>query len=442
MASLLNSIFPHWPNIGNIACMKKEESVLIIGGGASGLMAATLLAGKMKVTVLEAKPQTGGRIHSLLQKGTAIEAGAEFIHGKLPLTLSLLASAGIKYAPAKGKMYHFRDGSFVIENEMAEGWDKLLDDMKTSEQDMALETFFETFYATPDNAALRKEVTGYAEGFDLADITKASVKSLYAEWNAEDGENFRIPEGYSSLIQFLENKAIALGVKIITNKVIRQVDWHANDVTALTLTGEQFKANKLLVTVPVSVLATTMAAASINFTPEIDSYQKAAGQIGYGSVIKIVLEFNDRFWPKDAGFIISDELFRTWWTQLPGTSAVLTGWLGGPNATTLSNVSDDTILNKALQSLAAIFSLPIIKLQEMLVGSFVFNWQQDPFSLGGYSYDTVESAAAKKLLNRPLDNTLFFAGEALYTGAHNATVEAALQSGEAAAQKILSNLVS
>jgi 2-polyprenyl-6-methoxyphenol hydroxylase-like FAD-dependent oxidoreductase len=37
--------------------MKKEESVLIIGGGAAGLMAANLLAGSMKVTVLEAKPK-------------------------------------------------------------------------------------------------------------------------------------------------------------------------------------------------------------------------------------------------------------------------------------------------------------------------------------------------------------------------------------------------
>jgi monoamine oxidase len=419
----------------------KKESILIIGAGASGLMAANLLAGQMEVMILEAKAETGGRIKSLTRDGKTIETSAEFIHGKLPLTLGLLADAGIETVPVKGKMYHFREGEFVNENKMAAGWDKLLDDIKEAPVDMTLETFLETYYSAQVHGALRKEVAGYAEGFDLADITKASIKSLYAEWNAEDGANFRIPSGYGSLIQHLEQQAIQSGVKIMTGKTVRQIDWQPNDVTLYTTKGEQFKASRLLVTIPVSVLAKINSPGSINFTPEIDSYQKAAGQIGYGSVIKVILEFNHRFWPADAGFIISDEFFKTWWTQLPDTSAILTGWLGGPSAEKLSSETDELILYKALQSLAAIFSMSVIQIQDMLSDSHIFNWQNDPFALGGYSYDTIQSPGAKTLLSTPLDKTLFFAGEALYIGEHNATVEAALQSAATTAKIILSDLI-
>ncbi|MDB5278288.1 MAG: amine oxidase, partial [Ferruginibacter sp.] len=246
----------------------KKESILIIGGGATGLMAANLLAGQMEVTVLEAKAETGGRINSLIKEDKTIETGAEFIHGKLPLTFNLLAKAGIKTVPVKGKMYHFREGRFVNDNKMAAGWDKLLDDIKEAPEDMTLETFLETYYSAQVHGALRKEVAGYAEGFDLADITKASIKSLYAEWNAEDGENFRIPSGYSSLTQYMEQQAIQLGAKIMTGKIVRQIDWQPNDVSVYTAEGEEFKASKLLVTIPVSVLAKINSPGSINFTPE------------------------------------------------------------------------------------------------------------------------------------------------------------------------------
>ena len=48
--------------------------------------------------------------------------------------------------------------------------------------------------------------------------------------------------------------------------------------------------------------------------------------------------------------------------------------------------------------------------------------------MGAYSYATVETEAAKKLMTTPLANTIFFAGEALYSGNHPGTVEAALVS--------------
>ncbi|MDQ2752949.1 MAG: FAD-dependent oxidoreductase, partial [Bacteroidota bacterium] len=87
--------------------MTNRSDILIIGAGAAGLMAAKELSQKGKgVTVLEAKPQAGGRISTLHNNGflQPVEAGAEFIHGNLPVTLQLLKEAGIKYAKTKGEM--------------------------------------------------------------------------------------------------------------------------------------------------------------------------------------------------------------------------------------------------------------------------------------------------------------------------------------------------
>ncbi|HZG01862.1 MAG TPA: FAD-dependent oxidoreductase, partial [Chitinophagales bacterium] len=71
--------------------------VIVIGAGASGLVAARELTkhGK-KVCILEARDRVGGRIHTARINGFTkpIELGAEFIHGELPLTMSLLKEAG------------------------------------------------------------------------------------------------------------------------------------------------------------------------------------------------------------------------------------------------------------------------------------------------------------------------------------------------------------
>ncbi|KAK6020778.1 hypothetical protein OSTOST_13561 [Ostertagia ostertagi] len=58
-----------------------------------------LLRAGYRTGLLEAMPTAGGRISTLTEPGfdQPVETGAEFIHGKLPLTRKLLDDAGIKY---------------------------------------------------------------------------------------------------------------------------------------------------------------------------------------------------------------------------------------------------------------------------------------------------------------------------------------------------------
>jgi monoamine oxidase len=75
-----------------------------------------------------------------------------------------------------------------------------------------------------------------------------------------------------------------------------------------------------------------------------------------------------------------------------------------------------------------------------VVASKVINWTTDPFTRGSYSYATVDMEKHMTVLRNPVEHTLFFAGEALYTGHHaKGTVEAALSSGAETASKLLTD---
>jgi len=121
---------------------------------------------------------------------------------------------------------------------------------------------------------------------------------------------------------------------------------------------------------------------------------------------------------------------------LPDKRPILTGWAGGSRADLLSKETDEALLEKGLISLAFIFEKPLEEIKKMVIQSNVFNWKNNELVMGGYSYSTPESRQARKTLNTPLANTVFFAGEALYEGDHPGTVEAALQSAKDVAKKI------
>jgi monoamine oxidase len=116
---------------------------------------------------------------------------------------------------------------------------------------------------------------------------------------------------------------------------------------------------------------------------------------------------------------------------------LLTGWVAGPKADELKTADEETIIQKAIDSLASLFSLTEDELKANLQTSYVFNWAADPFTRGAYAYSTIGTKEARKTLMEPVEETLFFAGEALYDGTEMGTVEAALVSGQRVAKEVL-----
>ena len=414
------------------------EKLIIVGAGAAGLMAARELAPSYSVTILEAAPRPGGRIHSIptLFASRPVEAGAEFIHGHCKLTLKLLKEAGIPYEEADGKMYRHKKDYWEEQTEMIEGWRVLLRQMKKTEEDYSLHDFLQIHFSEPEFSSLRVQAIRYAEGFDLADVKKVSIQSLYKEWSNEEERFFRIPDGYGALVKHLYHECSEQGVELLTNKVVEYIKWKENDVTLFTQDGQQYWGNKCIITVPVHNWLRPQEKGYIEFSPTIDRYMKAAKWIGYGCVIKVVLRFRERFWKEKIGFVISDEIFPVWWTQDPDRGLLLTGWMGGPKAEDWGHNSDDELLHAALSSLATIFEMKKSELETLLTEKYVFNWGKTQFIGGGYSYDTLESEQGREVLCTPVVNTIYFAGEAIYDGKSPGTVEAALASGRDVAKKL------
>ena len=66
-------------------------TIVVIGAGFAGLMAAYMLSRNFRVTVLEARPHVGGRVHSLIDPRSkrVVEAGGELIGYNHPAWLML-----------------------------------------------------------------------------------------------------------------------------------------------------------------------------------------------------------------------------------------------------------------------------------------------------------------------------------------------------------------
>jgi monoamine oxidase len=97
---------------------------------------------------------------------------------------------------------------------------------------------------------------------------------------------------------------------------------------------------------------------------------------------------------------------------------------------------EDEILKEVFNSLAYIFGISAKSISSQLKASKIMQWANDPFAKGGYTYATVGAEMHRKMLDEPLENTIFFAGEALYAGRETGTVEAAFSSGIETAKKI------
>jgi len=433
-----------------------NDPIIIIGAGAAGLMAAKeLSAAGEPVIILEARNRTGGRIYTERDPAFSlpIELGAEFVHGALPVTLNLLKEAGIQFHETGGEMWQANNGSSEQESQATDHWNLFEERMQEVSVDITINEFLDKYFPEEKYASLRDSVRGYATGYDSADPDKASTMALREEWLSDDNSaQYRLVGGHDQMVGYLTDCCKKQGCAIHLQTVARNIEWQKDVVKVNSATGEVYRGKKVIITLPVNALqAARNEAGAITFSPTLPHVTEAVTKMGMGAVIKILFEFKSAFWEDNAvtarigknlehiGFILSDEIIPTWWTQYPAKTPLLTGWLGGPKAKAYQYTSDETIGTMAIDSLAAIFKITSEYIREQLVARRVVNWTADTYCRGSYSYATVETKKAREILETPTDDTIYFAGEAMFNGTEMGTVEAALASGEAVAKKILNH---
>ena len=429
--------------------------VVIIGAGVSGLAAASdLRKSGLSVLILEAKDHVGGRAWTRHEPDLSapIELGAEFIHGRVPETFELLREVGKAALDTSGAHWTLRDGKLAHNTEdLFESIQNALERSKILQQpDISFQTWLnrsDQYGLSPEAAAMAKT---FVEGFDAADPARVSTHFVAHEWGSGgmlDSPQFRPLGGYSSVLAALAGSLDRENIRLQLQTVVKEVRWSRGSVEIdATFLDQPFSvsATCVIVTLPLGVLqAPADAPGAVRFAPGLDSKKRALAGLAFGPVLKLSLRFRRAFWEELDGGRYQDALFfhspattfPTFWTSLPLRAPLLTAWVAGPKAASLSSTAMPHIVEEALASLSSVFA-PRPQNEFELEAAYLHNWQTDPFSRGAYSYVAVGGSDARSALAAPLEDTLFFAGEATDTENEAATVTGALQSGARAAREV------
>ena len=426
---------------------------LIVGAGAAGLVAAAEL-GKHPgtVCVLEARDRLGGRIFTRREHGVSlpIELGAEFIHGRSPITWSWLARSDTAVVDAGGERWVLREGKPQPGDDLWSEMKRGLRSIPRPRKDLPFNEFLERVASRKLSPAARQLARRLVEGFDAADATRVSTFATLDEWSgnsAADAPTFRPLGGYAALIHSLVSGLDISRVHIRLDTIVHSVQWQRGRVTIEAMRHGQpciVQARRAIITLPLGVLQLgPHAAGAVRITPDPRKQQALAG-LGCGPVIKVVLHFSQPFWEevdggryRDAAFFNSPGApFPTFWSTLSLRGSLLTAWAGGPNAMRLSGKNEAELTRAAIDSVQAAFGKKV-KVQRLLERAYQHDWQADRFARGAYSYMLVGGESARKALAAPVQGTLFFAGEAANTAGESGTVTGALQSGMRAARQVL-----
>jgi len=444
---------------------RATADVLVLGAGAAGLAAAQELSqAGLRVIVIEARDRVGGRIFTQRVPGhpLPIELGAEFIHGRPPESFALVEQAGLLVYEINGERWLAQGRQLAPSDALWKQTNQLLTQMAAAgDSDRSFQTFLARFQSDPawrDAAAM---AASYVEGFDAADISTVSVQALLHEQRAaaaSDGDRaFRIADGYDQLVAALAARCDPSRVSIHLGLIARRVIWRRGQVEIHTEGADvpgnrSFGARRAVITLPLGVLQARIdTRGSVEFHPALAGHAGAARRLAMGQVVKVTLRFRERFWEHDRLPLATESMdprqvsyvyrrgaaLPAWWTAYPAIAPQLTGWAGGPPAARLVNQPEQVIVDQVLDALADALGLPRGRIEEVLVGAHTHNWHADPFARGAYSYVTVSGMEAVRALAAPVEDTLFFAGEATNSDGHTGTVHGAIATGRRAAREIL-----
>jgi monoamine oxidase len=440
--------------------------VLIVGGGLAGLRAAQVLreAGR-QVVILEARAVPGGRVQTLRAPFTEnlhAEAGPIRIPGMHRRVLGLAQQyrlSMVPFASSGGAALVTIGGTSVrVPDELSKATAAL--GLGADEAGLA------------QGALLRKYVQNLPE--DIATLTPTAAS--YGRWQAHDqvtwpdwlrargasdgavslmtlGADSRQLSALYVLRQFamLQNtdqffkieggmdrlpRAIAgsLGGIIRYRSAVTKIEQTA---TTVRLDYQQngrpasINGRQVIVTAPFSTLR------RIEIRPPLPpSHTRAIETLPYFPAVRVLLQSGSRFWD-DAGLTgaaRTDQPAEIWdcTYDQPASSGILGATVGGAIGESLTAMPRPRAVRAGTDLVAKTF--PQVRTQ--LRRSSIYRWAADPWSRGAFAvFRPGQMSAVMPEITRP-EGRLHFAGE--HTSSWMGWMEGALESGERAAQEVLS----
>ncbi|MFY0674825.1 MAG: FAD-dependent oxidoreductase [Bacteroidia bacterium] len=225
------------------------------------------------------------------------------------------------------------------------------------------------------------------------------------------------------------------------NSPISRIEYDGNGVTLTSNSSKIFTADRLIITAPIKVLQDQI----IEFFPALPSdYKNAIDSIYVGDGFKAFIEFDEQFYPDIMmtgglieSFASSDKMFYNAAFRKDTTKHVMGLFsVNNPASKYAQQPTNEESFNVIMQELDQIFDG---KASQHYQNHVIQNWSKEPYIRGAYSYTfNNDRSETQNTLNTPINDKLYFAGEAL-SDWNQSTVHGACESGMAAAAKVLSS---
>jgi monoamine oxidase len=407
----------------------REVDVVVIGAGAAGVAAARkLAASRLSVLVLEARERAGGRAFSHQVEGMPLDLGCGWLHSadenewaSLAPTLGFAVDKTPPPWSRQGNAMHFPLAEQQDFRATLERFYERLDEAGVAEPDRPADDLVE-----PGSRwnPLLSAISTWVNGVELPQVSAHDWSRYH-----DSGTNWRVPRGYGALVS-----AYAAGLDLAFETPATLVD-HAGTRVRIETPRGVVSARAALIVVPTNILAEEV----LRFRPALPAKVEAAQALPLGLADKLFLRVADAddLPAETRVFGAIDRTETASFHLRPFGQPLIEAYFGGSLAHALEREGDAAFAAFATEQLVTHFGADFRK---RLTPLAVSAWARDPFARGSYSYAKVGHVFARAALGAPVNDRLFFAGEAC--SLHDfSTAHGAYRTGVAAAEQVASALL-
>jgi monoamine oxidase len=445
-----------------------DGTIAVIGAGAAGLYVADILKSKgVNVVVYEASSRVGGRIRSIRQfeenpfsNSYPVELGAERIIGSDSVWAKMVSQLE---RPVNDYTTITSDRFFI------DGEYKKLEDLAADNDFIAAQNFLANLKTyTGSNVSVQQAVQAAGLSTRVHAILNSQIGNRYGSSNDNVGitaiaESLNLITRNSNELRLatnpmqdvLSSRFSSVIPQVLFGHAVKKINYSGEKII---IEGERtdnsstaafsVEVDRVVVTVPVSVLKE----GDITFTPALPSTKTAAlSQLGMDAAVRVVLEFKQNFWGLDARVINGGTEIPEYFNVGAGDDSILFAkmlsiTIMGPKAQALSD-APEIIVPTILAEMDAHFDGAASENVRRdidnpdIILSVIQDWTKEPYIRGGISYvKPGGSYEARVSLGEPIQNKLFFAGEATDVVGDAGTINGALVSAERVVQEFVESL--
>jgi len=422
-----------------------DGNVIIIGAGASGLSAAQQFLDKnIDVKVLEASDRYGGRLR--LRKeffDFPMEEGADWINGNDNIWYTSIENSGATLIEYPDNPNFSLDGVIKNEEDLANDVDYLeamafIDSIPDyNGPDLTIKNAVFSAGLKPRVQFIADAITSNARGSSFESVSIKGVSDGEKIW--ADGEGRYLSTNHALVNVLGGNFGNVINNHLALNTPIVQVDYSNINLIKLTdASGNVHECTILIVTVPLAVLKS----GDINFVPNLPiNTTSAMNRIGMDAGYKVMLGFYVNFWGKDVSSIYTDGTAPEYYSpgfgrSLNDENRILSALIMGKQAEALAGKTDQEIIQLLKTELDALYDGAATQQFDEST-TYVTNWGDMQYIKGVRSYPLVSGTGAAEEYARPINDRLFFAGEATALNGNYGTVQGALESAKRVVQEVL-----